>query len=623
MADEPPGARPAPEIELRSPAAGPGRGVGYLGPALAWAVVFADLGTSVYYVPAILYAQVGGLAPVFVLVAAVAFVFVALGHLEIARRYPKGGGGVAAASEAFGPRVGVISGALMVSAYLLTITISVVTALHYIAAIRPFAHEIPVMSVAALLLLGTLHWVGVRELPRVALAMGVAALVCEVVLVWVVLAQVPTLHWMAFWTSFKDMASQRWTETATGFAAAWLAFSGLESLGQLAPALREPRRRVLRIVSVLVVVSLVVTVPLFTVIGVEAAQARGIGPHPALLAAVAQAYGGRALLIALSLTGAGFLLVGANVAFIGCYNVFKAAGELGYLPAAMAMRHKRFGTPRGAIVVITAATVLLVITTGGELFRLGKVFAFGLLGSYAITSVSLAVIAWREKRRGLPLIIAAASSLTLFIPWVTSWFTKPVSTLYGVTVTGLQLAVAFVTHRGWIRSGRFGYLRAASAERAAAAGPTTNEVITLEEAVALRSTYPSTTLVALRGPNKNLCREAARRARGAGDAAVYVIFVDQIPGLFFPPRTGPSDDALDVLDAAVKDIAAEKMEAVPIWRLAHNPGASIAEAAEELQARCVLMGTTARSAVWTFLRGDVLKELLSELPEQVHVVICE
>jgi amino acid transporter len=621
MAEEPPGvARPTPEIELHGPG---GRGVGYLGPALAWAVVFADLGTSVYYVPAILYAQVGGLAPVFVLVAAVAFVFVALGHLEIARRYPKGGGGVAAASEAFGPRVGVISGALMVSSYLLTIAISVVTALHYIAVIRPFAHEIPVLSVVAILALGTLHWVGVRELPRVALAMAIAALACEAALVWAVLSQVPKLHWIAFWTSFKDMASQRWTETATGFAAAWLAFSGLESLGQLAPALREPRRQVLRVVAVLVVVSLVVTVPLFTVIAVEAAQANGIGPHPALLAAVAQSYGGRTLLLAVSLTGAGFLLVGANVAFIGCYNVFKAVGELGYLPAAMATRHKRYGTPRVAIVVITTATVLLVVTTRGELFKLGKVFAFGLLGSYAITSVSLAAIAWREKRRGAPFIIEAFASLALVIPWVTSWFTKPVSTLYGVAVTGLQLAVAFVTHRGWIRSGRFGYLRAASAEQAAAAGPATNEVVTLAEAVALRATYPSTTLVALRGPNKNLCREAARRARGAGDAAVYVIFVDQIPGLFFPPRTGPSDDALEVLDAAVRDITAEKMEAVPIWRLAHNPGASIAEAAEELGARCVLMGTTARSAVWSFLRGDVLKELLRELPEQVHVVICE
>ena len=43
------------------------------------------------------------------LVAAVAFVFVAFGHLEIAHRYPKGGGGVAAATEAFGPRIAVVS----------------------------------------------------------------------------------------------------------------------------------------------------------------------------------------------------------------------------------------------------------------------------------------------------------------------------------------------------------------------------------------------------------------------------------------------------------------------------------------------------------------------------------
>src|SRR5690349_13625152 len=206
MAEDPPGGRPRPEIALDQPA---GRGVGYLGPALAWAVVFADIGTSVYYVPAILYAQVGGLAPWFVLVAAVAFVFVAIGHLEIAQRYPKGGGGVAAASEAFGPRVGVISGALMVSAYLLTIAISVVTALHYIAAIRPFAHEIPVLSVAAIVLLGTLHWVGVRELPRVALALGIAALACEGVLAGAVLLQLTPTKWMAVWSNLHQIASER------------------------------------------------------------------------------------------------------------------------------------------------------------------------------------------------------------------------------------------------------------------------------------------------------------------------------------------------------------------------------------------------------------------------------
>ena len=200
-------------------------------------MVFADLGTSVYYVPAILYAQVGGLAPVFVLVAAVAFVFVALGHLEIARRYPKGGGGVAAASEAFGPRVGVISGALMVSAYLLTIAISVVTALHYIAVIRPFALRDPgAVGRRDAAARGRCTGSGVRELPRVALAMAMAALVCEGGAgrgrSW---RRCRSCTGSRSGPTSRHMAAQRWTETATGFAAAWLAFSGLESLGSWRP----------------------------------------------------------------------------------------------------------------------------------------------------------------------------------------------------------------------------------------------------------------------------------------------------------------------------------------------------------------------------------------------------
>ena len=133
--------------------------------------------------------------------------------------------------------------------------------------------------------------------------------------------------------------------------------------------------------------------------------------------------------------------------------------------------------------------------------------------------------------------------------------------------------------------------------------------MTLEEAVSLKQAYPSSTMIALRGPNRNLCAEAARRARGVGDAAVYVVFVDEMPGLFFPPRTGPSDDAQDVLNAAVYDLNKEGIEAVPIWRMAHDAGASIAEAAEELGVGCVIMGTTQRSTVWQFLRGDVLEEL--------------
>jgi hypothetical protein len=45
-----------------------------LGPFLCWAVVFADIGTSVYYTPGILYRQVGVHAALFVTMTLVVFV---------------------------------------------------------------------------------------------------------------------------------------------------------------------------------------------------------------------------------------------------------------------------------------------------------------------------------------------------------------------------------------------------------------------------------------------------------------------------------------------------------------------------------------------------------------------
>ena len=170
------------------------------------------------------------------------------------------------------------------------------------------------------------------------------------------------------------------------------------------------------------------------------------------------------------------------------------------------------------------------------------------------------------------MIIGVVASLALFVPWVTSWFTKPVSTLYGVGVTGLQLGVAFVTHRGWIRSGRFGYLRAASAEQAAAAGRrrTRSSRWRRRSRSRRRTRRRRWWRCAARTRTCAWRRRAARAAQGTRRCTSSSS--TEIPGLFFPPRTGPSDDALDVLDAAVKDINAEEMEAVPIWRLAHNAG---------------------------------------------------
>jgi amino acid transporter/nucleotide-binding universal stress UspA family protein len=619
-----PARKSAREIDLADEAGAQRRGVASLGPILAWAFAFADLGTSIYYVPGILFHQVGTLAPAFVLITTVAFVVVAAEHLEVAHRYPRGGGGVAAAGEAFGPRLAVVSGALMVSAYLIAIALTVVTAAHYLATLHPpWPFSVPVFSLAAVLFVGFASWIGVREVARLTLVVAVAAFGVHIALLAAVVARFRPADWAELFTNVAKLSGLRWTETATGLAAAWLAYSGLESLSQIAPALREPRRKVIGVTTVLLVASVLITVPVLTAVAVEAATAHRIGAHEALLAAVAGDYGGPHLRQAVVVTGVLLLLLAAKVAFLGCYNVFQAIGELGYLPAAVAKSHGNEETPRGAAMVVTVGALVLALGTRGDPRMLAQLFAFGLLGSYTITSVSLAVLRWRERRRGPMFVLGLIATLALAVPWVTSWVTKLTATAYGAAATGLLLAVALVTRRGWIRSGRFGFLTAAAAEQSAADLSTAVEVLTLGEAVALKQSYPSTTLLALRTPNPALCREAAWRARGMGDTALYVICVDEIPGLLFPPRRGPSTEALRTLQTTVHELRAAGVDAVPLWRLAHDAGASIAEAAEDLGASCVFIGTTQRSSVWHFLQGSVLKRLIAALPDSVHVVICQ
>src|SRR6202165_6171031 len=59
-----------------------------LGPLLLWAVVFADIGTSVYYTPGILYGNVGSLAGFFVFLTMAVFVLLTLKYAEVTHRFP-------------------------------------------------------------------------------------------------------------------------------------------------------------------------------------------------------------------------------------------------------------------------------------------------------------------------------------------------------------------------------------------------------------------------------------------------------------------------------------------------------------------------------------------------------
>jgi amino acid transporter len=140
---------------------------------LASAVVFCDIGTSVYYVPGILYGNVGDNTPFFILLTNLAFIPLAFKYIEITWRNPEGGGVVTNSTKAFGPMWGCLGGILITTSYFLTAAISAVSGFHHVGSVLPFldAHIVP-FACAALLALAILNIIGIRESATVALVMA-------------------------------------------------------------------------------------------------------------------------------------------------------------------------------------------------------------------------------------------------------------------------------------------------------------------------------------------------------------------------------------------------------------------------------------------------------------------
>src|ERR1700688_684607 len=136
-----------------------------LGPVLCWAVVFADIGTSVYYVPGILYGNVGSLAGFFVIMTMSVFVLLALKYAEVTHRFPQGGGVVTVAAQAMNHWVGALGGMFILVDYFLTASISCLSGVLYLSVIFP-ALAPPYalwICIGVLVLLGILNWVGISE----------------------------------------------------------------------------------------------------------------------------------------------------------------------------------------------------------------------------------------------------------------------------------------------------------------------------------------------------------------------------------------------------------------------------------------------------------------------------
>src|SRR5438093_3111910 len=213
-----------------------------LGPLLCWSIVFADIGTSIYYVPGILSASgYNKRAAIFVVMTVVVFVLLALKYAEVTWRNPEGGGVVSIASRALHPFAGLVGGLFIIVDYYLTAAISAFSGIAYLAVVVPavgWERAVP-GTLVALAVLAALNIYGIRESAIVSLVAATAAALAQLVVVVVVGLHIGVLGVIDTIRAVGEGPPPLTPLViVTGFGAAFLAFSGLESVAQIAPPLR-------------------------------------------------------------------------------------------------------------------------------------------------------------------------------------------------------------------------------------------------------------------------------------------------------------------------------------------------------------------------------------------------
>ncbi|MBV8821963.1 MAG: APC family permease [Chloroflexi bacterium] len=395
-----------------------------LGPLLCWAVVFADIGTSVYYVPGILYGTrgVGSLAGFFVFLTMSVFVLLTLKYAEVTHRFPQGGGVVTVAAQAMNRWMGALGGMFILVDYFLTAAISCLSGMQYLSVVIPILGVsllVPglgqlqllllLLTIAILILLGILNWIGIKESARVSFVGAVIAFVSDIAILFTVFTHISFSYFLSLFPKMFVGHILTPSTILIGFASSFLAFSGLESISQLSPVMKQPHKKVAGMALLLVVLTIGITSPLLTMLSTLLLPRQAADPiiSAYIISLLGGRWGGIVLQTEVAISATALLVFASNTAIIGSYHVFIALSRMEFLPSFILRRNKLRGTPHYSIILATAIPIVILILVLGNINILGDMYAFGLLGAFSLTCLGLDIVRYqdwktaRRQRRGL------------------------------------------------------------------------------------------------------------------------------------------------------------------------------------------------------------------------------
>ena len=426
-------------------------------PAL-FSVAYGEIASSLYFALGIVAAYALGWTPVVLLCAGAFFLLVSLSYAEGTAAIPETGGAATFVRRAFNDLAGFMTGWALFLDYLIVIALSTLFLPHYLAAaldnesLAGSPWDI-VVAVGAIAAVAGVRLVRRTQIYRAGLVVAGLDLATQLLLVVLGLALLLAPEPLAATISLGEWPG--WEAIAFALPLAMLAYTGLETVANLAEETREPGRTLPR--SLFSAIGLVVVVTAtIGVVGVSALPVVDgesplgeewlLAPISGIAAALAEplpAALADALRVFVGLMGALVLFAAATTSISGCTRLAHSLGGHGQLPRSFGRLNRRTLVSPQAIVSVALVSIALVIGVGvfgDDVAFLASLYSFGVLLAFA--AAQLAVIRLRFREPELPRPFRVPLDIRL------AGADVPLPAVAGLVVAVAVWILALVTHEG-------------------------------------------------------------------------------------------------------------------------------------------------------------------------------
>jgi APA family basic amino acid/polyamine antiporter len=387
------------------------------GTADLFSAAYGNVGSTPYYALGVTAAFALGLTPLAFLIAGVIFVATAATYIEGTVMYPEAGGSSSFARHAFNELVSFFAAWGQMLNYIITVAISAFFVPHYLSVFWEPLGEGPgdiLAAIVLIVLLAALNVKGTKESARLNLALAVGDLLTQLALVGIGVALVLDPQTLVDQVEFG--VAPTWGDFALGIAVGMIAFTGIETISNMAEEARDAKRTVAQGtgLTVVAVLFMYAFLPLIALSAMPVTQDPATGAYATELGTtyaddpvlgIVENMGLSAGLTDLlryyvGVLAAVILIIATNAALIGVSRLTFSMGQHRQLPERIRQVHPRFKTPYVAILVFSAVAVLAILP--GQVDFLATMYSFGAMLSFTVAHVAVARLRQVNPDRARP-----------------------------------------------------------------------------------------------------------------------------------------------------------------------------------------------------------------------------